>query len=141
MFRALTYGVMFVGLTFTSFFLIEILGRLRLHPLQYLFVGLANSLFYLLLLSLSEHIGFGAAYTISAFASALLIVGYSATILLSRQRASLVAVVLAGLYLFLYLTLTAETLALLTGSVALWLVLGTMMYLTRKIDWYARESN
>ncbi len=141
MFRALTYGVLFIGLTFIAIFLIEIIAKLRLHPMQYLLVGLSNSLFYLLLLSLAEHVGFAIAYTLSAAASALLIVGYSATILSSRRRATVIGTVLAGLYVFLYLTLTAETLALLTDSIALWFVLGAMMFLTRHIDWYANPSD
>ncbi len=141
MHRAIRYAVLFIGLTFVTYFLIEIVGKLRLHPLQYLLVGLANTLFYMLLMALSEHIGFGLAYAISAMASAALISGYSAAILEQRIRAALVALVLAGLYLFLYLTLKAETFALLAGSIGLWVVLAVVMYLTRRINWYASDEN
>jgi len=141
MHRAIRYAVLFIGLTFVTYFLMEIVGDLRLHPLQYLLVGLANTLFYLLLLSLSEHAGFDLAYFISAAASAALISGYSAAILERTMRAALVAVVLAGLYLFLYLTLKAESFALLAGSIGLWVVLAVVMYLTRRIDWYASDTN
>jgi len=135
--RATKYAVLFVGLTFVTYFVIEVVGNLRLHPLQYLLVGLANTLFYLLLLSLSEHVGFDIAYGVSALASAALISGYSAAILARRSRAVVMAAVLAGLYTFLYLTLNAESFALLAGSIGLWIVLAVVMYLTRRIDWYA----
>lgn len=141
MFRALKYAVLFIGLTFVSYFLIESVGKLRLHPLQYLLVGLSNSLFYLLLLSLAEHIGFGLAYVLSSIASAALVVGYSVTVLASRPRAFAMSLVLTGLYTFLYLTLTAETYALLAGSVGLWFILATIMYLTRAFNWYIDEDD
>lgn len=136
-FRALKYAVMFVGLTFVTYFLIETVAKLHLHPLQYLLIGLSNTLFYLLLLSLAEHIGFGIAYIASATASVALIASYSATVLAGRLRAVVIGAVLAGLYAFLYLALTAESYALLTGSIGLWFVLATVMYLTRKINWYS----
>ena len=137
MLRAMKYAVMFVGLTFVTYFLLETIGNLRLHPMQYLLVGLANSLFYLLLLSLAEHIGFGIAYLMSAVASASLISAYSVTILATRGRVVSMSAVLLGLYTFLYLTLQAESLALLAGSIGLWVILAAVMYLTRRIDWYA----
>ena len=140
MHRAIRYAVLFIGLTFVTYFLIEVVGDLRLHPLQYLLVGLANTLFYMLLLSLSEHVGFDLAYGLSALASAALIAGYSAAILERRARAVTISVVLAGLYLFLYLTLKAETFALLAGSVGLWMVLAAIMYLTRRINWYVADG-
>ena len=140
MLRAIKYAVLFVGLTFISYFVVEVVADLRLHPLQYLLVGLANTLFYLLLLSLAEHIGFDLAYAVSAVASAILIIGYSASILAKRSRAALIAAVLAGLYAFLYLTLKAESFALLAGSVGLWVVLAAIMYLTRGINWYGSDG-
>lgn len=141
MFRALKYAVMFIGLTFVTYFLMETVANLRLHPLQYLLVGFSNSLFYLLLLSLAEHIGFGWAYILSLLASTALIVGYSLTVLGSYARAAAMFLVLVGLYAFLYLTLTAETYALLAGSVGLWLVLAAVMYLTRNINWYSQATD
>ncbi len=138
--RATKYAVLIVGLTFVAYFLMEVVASLRLHPLQYLLVGLANTLFYLLLLSLSEHTGFDLAYAISALASAALIAGYSAAILLRRAQVAVMAGVLTGLYTFLYLTLKAENYALLAGSIGLWVVLASVMYLTRRINWYAAGS-
>ncbi len=138
--RALKYAVMFIGLTFVTYFLMETVGNARLHPMQYLLVGLANTLFYLLLLSLAEHTGFGIAYLLSAVASAGLIIGYSANVLVSRYRIPIMGGVLAGLYAFLYMTLRAEKFALLAGAIGLWVVLASVMYLTRRIDWYAGAS-
>lgn len=135
--RATKYAVLVIGLTFVTYFLMEVVGKIELHPLQYLLVGLANTLFYMLLLSLSEHVGFDLAYLISALASAVLIWAYSLVVLRQRARAVVMAVVLTGLYTFLFLTLKAETFALLAGSIGLWLVLAAIMYLTRRINWYA----
>lgn len=137
--RSTKYAVLVVGLTFVAYFLMEVVAGLRLHPLQYLLVGLANTLFYLLLLSLAEHLGFAVAYCLSAAASTALIAGYSAAVLTSRPRAFLMVAVLAALYGFLYMTLKAENFALLTGSIGLWVALAVVMYLTRRINWYADD--
>ncbi|MGI9261654.1 MAG: cell envelope integrity protein CreD [Woeseiaceae bacterium] len=134
--RATKYGILFIGLTFVAYFLFEVLSRLRLHPLHYLLVGFGNVLFYLLLLSFSEHVGFGGAYVLSSIASTSLVTTYSSSILGSRQRAMLIAAMLVCLYGFLYLTLNAESYAMLAGSIGLWISLALVMYLTRNIDWY-----
>ena len=110
--RAVKYGALFVVMTFVSYFLFETVAGLRLHPLQYLMVGLANTVFFLLLISLAEHIGFGLSYLASTIASSALVVGYSHAILGNRSRAGIVGGVLLFLYGFLYMTLQAETYAL-----------------------------
>jgi inner membrane protein len=138
--RAAKYAVLFIGMTFVAYFLFEVMAGLRLHPLQYLLVGFSNALFYLLLLSLAEHIGFGWAYLLSAAASIGLISAYSATILNSRSRGLMMALALFALYAFLYMTLKAETYALLGGALGLWVSLAAIMYLTRRIDWYGRGT-
>lgn len=134
--RATRYAVLFIGLTFVACFLFEVLGGLKLHPLQYLLVGFGNAIFYLLLLSLAEHLGFGASYLASAAASAGLIAGYSLSILGNRRGAALMLGILSLLYALLYLTLQAETYAMLAGAIGLWFGLALIMYLTRGIDWY-----
>lgn len=139
--RATKYAVLFIGLSFVAYFLFEILAGLRLHPLQYLLVGFANAMFYLLLLSLAEHVGFGWAYLVSAAASAGLVSGYSTTILGGRQRGFVIAAVLAALYAFLFMTLKAENYALLAGAAGLWVALAAVMYMTRRIDWYAQSGS
>jgi inner membrane protein len=134
--RATKYAILFIGLSFLAYFMFEVFGNLRLHPFQYLLVGFANCLFYLLLLSLSEHASFGLAYAASAAASTALVVGYSASILGNRAHVLSMFSLLAGLYAFLYVTLRAEQYAMLIGAVALFTILATIMYLTRRLDWY-----
>ena len=134
--RAAKYAILFIGLSFLAYFMFEVFGNLRLHPFQYLLVGFANCLFYLLLLSLSEHTSFGLAYAVSAAASTALVVGYSVSILENRSHVLTMLALLAGLYTFLYVTLRAEQYAMLIGAVALFVILATVMYLTRRLDWY-----
>jgi inner membrane protein len=134
--RATKYALLFIGLSFVAYFLFETMGRLQLHPMQYLLVGFANALFYLLLLSLAEHTGFGMAYVLSAGASVVLIAGYSRSVLGGARAAGIMTALLTGLYLFLYLVLQAEDYAMLAGALGLWIILASIMFLTRRIDWY-----
>jgi inner membrane protein len=139
--RAAKYAVLFVAMTFVAYFLFEIIVGLSLHPLQYLLVGLANTMFFLLLLSLAEHIGFAWAYFASAVASSALITAYSIAVLGQRTRAFIMTTVLGVLYGFLYLTLNAESYAMLAGSAALWITLAIVMYLTRHVDWHGHGGS
>jgi inner membrane protein len=134
--RAAKYAVLFIGFSFVAYFLFELFASLRLHALQYLLVGMANAMFYLLLLALAEHIGFGGAYLVSAFASTILIGAYSAAVLRSTLRALPVVGLLGAMYGYLYLTLQAEDYALLFGALAAFAVLAAFMWLTRRIDWH-----
>ncbi len=93
-----------------------------------------------MLLSLAEHIGFGWAYLASTGASISLVAGYSVAILGRGSRGLMMAIILAGLYSFLFMTLTAETYALLAGALGLWVALAVIMFLTRRIDWYAQGA-
>lgn len=133
--RSLKYAGLFVLLTFLTFLLFEIFDRRRLHPIQYLLVGFAMSLFYLLLLSLGEHLPFRLAYLIAAAAVTLLIAGYARAILGSRRGSAGLFAVLTLLYAFLCVLLESEDYALLVGSLALFAVLALVMYLTRHLDW------
>ena len=108
--------------------------------MQYLLVGSALCLFYLLLLSISEHAPFGVSYLVAAAATVLLIGGYSAAVLRGPLRALLMTIVLGVLYGYLYVLLQLEDYALLLGSVGLFAILALVMYLTRRIDWGAREA-
>lgn len=134
--RAAKYAVLFIGLSYIVYFFTELLGDVALHPVQYLLVGLANCIFYLLLLSLAEHIPFIAAYLLSAAASTTLISLYSVSILGGRLKAGIVFGVLCGLYAYLYTALRSEAYALLIGSLGLFVVLALIMYLTRDFDWH-----
>lgn len=135
--RSVKYGLLFLLLTFLTFFLYEVFNPFSLHPLQYLLVGSALCVFYLLLLSISEHAPFGIAYAVASAATVGLIGGYSAAILRGRLRALGTAAALAALYGYLYVLLQAEDYALLLGSVGLFAILALVMYVTRRIDWYA----
>ncbi|MFI7838965.1 cell envelope integrity protein CreD [Pseudomonas asiatica] len=133
--RAIKYALLFIALTFAGFFLFEVLKNLSVHPVQYILVGVALAFFYLLLLSLSEHIGFGLAYGLSASACVLLIGFYLSHVLRSLGRGVGFAVGLATLYALLYGLLSAEDYALLMGSLLCFGLLGVFMVLTRRLDW------
>ncbi|CAD5106576.1 cell envelope integrity protein CreD [Zestomonas carbonaria] len=134
--RAIKYALLFIALTFAAFFLFEVLKRLAVHPVQYGLVGLALALFYLLLLSLAEHLDFALAYGISASACVLLIGVYVSSVLRSWRRGGGFTALLAALYAMLYAVLSAEDYALLMGSLLVFGLLATVMMLTRKLDWY-----
>ena len=138
--RSIKYGVLFLVLVFTAFFLFEATARQKIHPFQYLMVGAALCLFYLLLLSISEFIDFSWAYLTAAVASTVLITWYCNFFLGGGVRTFMIGAGLAGVYLFLYITLRQQDYALLMGAIALFIVLAIVMYVTRKIDWYARDS-
>lgn len=134
--RTAKYALMFIVFAFMAFFLSEVMHRLRVHPLQYLLIGLAIVIFYTLLLSISEHTAFGAAYLIASTAVLSLITAYAKTILKSPAVTAMVGGILAILYGYLYILLQLEDYALLMGSIGLFVVLALVMFMTRKIDWY-----
>ena len=121
----------------TAFFLFELIRRLKIHPIQYGFVGLAQAIFFLLLLSLSEHIGFGWAYLLASGVTVGLITFYLFGILKGAGRGLVFGGLLAFLYVVLYGLLQSEDHALVAGSVLLFGLLALVMVVTRKIDWYA----
>jgi inner membrane protein len=134
--RAIKYGLMFIALTFVTVGLTELLTGRRVHPVQYLLVGLALSLFFLLLLSLSEHLPFLAAYLIAAGAAAAVLTQYAAAMLGGWLRGLAFGGGIALLYGALYVLLSREQTALVIGAVLLFAVLAAVMTLTRKLDWY-----
>jgi inner membrane protein len=136
--RAGKYGLLFIALTFVAFFLFEVLRGLRLHPVQYLLVGAAMTSFYVLLLALSEQIGFGPAYAVASAAVVLIVGGYAVAALQARRAGLTLGGVLALVYAILYGLIGAEQYALLIGAVVLVAVVAVLMYLTRRIDWYAQ---
>lgn len=133
--RAIKYGLLFITLTFAGFFLCELLLKRRLHPVQYGLVGLSLALFFLLLLSFSEHIGFGPAYVLSAMACVGLLGVYVGSVLAGRNRGLVFSACLSGLYALLYVLLGSEDYALLLGSCLLFAALAVFMLVTRSIDW------
>ena len=138
--RAVKYGILFIGLTFAAVLLLELLHSLKVHPAQYLLVGLALALFFLLLLSLSEHIAFGLAYGVATLACVSLIGYYLIAVLGSIKRGAGFALLLVVLFATLYGLLMSEDAALLMGSLLLFALLALTMVLTRRLDWYALEK-
>ena len=135
--RSVKYAGLFILLTFATIWLIEVLAGMRVHAIQYLMLGGALCLFYLLELSLSEHIGFPRAYALASLAVIGMVAAYSIVVLRRLSRALVVAVGVSLLYAYLYLLLMNEDYALLIGSVGLFAILGAIMYATRNVDWHA----
>ncbi|HEN3670033.1 TPA: cell envelope integrity protein CreD [Yersinia enterocolitica] len=138
--RAIKYAILFIGLTFFSFFLFESLTSLRVHPIQYLLVGAALVLFYLMLLAFSEHLGFTLAYIIASLSCSMLIAIYLSAVLGGWLRGALFASGLLLLYGVLFGLLQSEDNALLLGAGLLFIILAAVMLLTRRLDWYQVAS-
>ena len=134
--RVLKYAILFISLTFIAFFLTEVIYQLKLHPIQYLLVGLGLAEFYLLLLAFMEHIGFLRAYIIAAVMIILLISLYSSFILKSKKGGALIAILLTVIYSYLLAVLNLEIYALLSGALLLFIVLSLVMFITRNLNWY-----
>jgi len=134
--RSVKYAHLFILLTFGTIWLIEVLTRLRVHPIQYLLIGAALCIFYLLELSLAEQLGFGIAYLAASAAVTGLIGAYGLVVLRGAGSAAGVAGVVAALYAYLYVLVTNEDYSLLMGSLGLFVALAVTMYLTRSVDWY-----
>jgi inner membrane protein len=134
-YRAIRYAILFIGFTFMVFFFIEVLNRYFIHPVQYILVGIALVIFFILLISISEQLNFNSAYIISAIATLLLIAGYIKAILKSTKLTFLISGILLILYSFIFIIIQLQDLSLLIGSIGIFIVLGLVMYFSRKIDW------
>ncbi|PWK29312.1 inner membrane protein [Arcicella aurantiaca] len=139
--RSTKYNLMFIVITFIAFFFVEILNKRRLHPIQYLLVGFAISLFYVLLLAISEHLSFNIAYLIGCVVILTLIIFYTQSIFKNTRITLIFNGILALLYGFFYSLLQLEDYSLLLGSIGLLIILAIVMYLTRNIDWYRAYNN
>ena len=134
--RAVKYGALVIVLTLAVAFIREVTSRLAVHPIQYLFVGFGLCLFYLLLISLAEHIAFAVAYAIASAAIVSLLSWYWSGVLRSVRQGRTLAVALTGLYGYLYLLLRLEDFALLAGATGLFVMLAASMAATRRLDWF-----
>lgn len=137
--RSIKYSILFILFPFIAFFVFEIFSRKKIHILQYLLIGLAVCVFYLLLLALSEHIYFDLSYLIAALATSGLITFYASAFLSHWQQTVGTNTLLIMLYTFLYCVLKSPDYALLLGSIGLFIILAGFMILTRKVDWYKLE--
>ncbi len=135
-YRVAKYAILFLVLTFMTFFFVEIMKNVFIHPVQYLLVGIAIIVFYTLLLSFSEHIKFNFSYILASILTLLLISLYTTAILKSKQFGLLIFGILLIMYTFIFTIIQLEDYALLIGSLGMFIILGIVMYLSRKIDWY-----
>jgi inner membrane protein len=135
--RSLKYALLFIGLLFLSYFVFEATAGKRVHPAQYVLVGTAHMIFYLLLLSLAERIGFDRGFLIAGSATVLLLSANAQWIFASRVQGFRALFVFSLLYFFIYLLLRLEDNALLVGAAASFLAVAAVMYFTRNIDWYS----
>lgn len=133
--RSAKYGFLVIGLTFLIFFLIQTLSKIPIHPFQYLMIGIALTMFYTLLVSISEHSNFLKAYLIAGISVIALITMYSKSILKTIKFPLFICVSLTTLYTFIYVIIQLENYALLVGSIGLFIILASVMYASRKIDW------
>ena len=139
--RAVKYMIMFVGLTFLVFFLVEVFSNNKIHPIQYLLIGVSLCIFYLLLLALSEHVNFGLAYFLASLSVVILIGAYVRSALEKKVIPLITVGMLTILYGFLYILLQNQDYALLIGSVGLFLIIAAVMYTTRNVNWYQIDLN
>ncbi len=139
--RTVKYAILVIGLTFSLFFIVEIMQKKPVHPVQYILIGLALVIFYTLLLSISEFIYFDLAYVIAAVATILLISMYVKAHFGNWRAAGIFSTVLTILYGFIFVLVRLEDTALLVGSIGLFLILAIAMYASRKVDWYGTREN
>ena len=139
--RSIKYLFMFVGLTFLIFFLVEVFNKRRIHPIQYLLIGFSLCIFYILLLSISEHLSFELAYLIASISITVLITAYVKSTLKAKILTIATAIFLVILYGFMYVLLQNQDFALLLGSIGTFIIIAVVMYLSRNIDWYKTELN
>jgi inner membrane protein len=137
--RSAKYAFLFIFLTFVIFFFVEVINKTRIHPIRYLLVGLALIIFYTLLLSISEIIGFENAYIIAASAVVILITVYSKNFLKTWLMTAFMFLILSALYGFLFFTIQLQDYSLLAGSIGLFVILALLMYFSRKINYEKDE--
>jgi len=133
--RSSKYSLLIIMLTFISLFLTELIGKQKVHVFNYLLIGASMIIYYTLLLSLSEQLGFNPAYLIASVATIALIAVFLASILKNRKASILFAFILTLFYTFIYVIIQLEDLALMIGSIALFIIIAVLMYFSRKISW------
>jgi inner membrane protein len=136
--RTAKYGVMIILLAFTALFLVEITTKTRIHPFQYILIGVALIIYYTLLLSFSEQVGYNAAYAIASIATTILVTLYSTTFL--KSKSVLFGLLMVSFYTFIFIIIQAQDFSLLIGSIGLFLIIGLLMYFSRNIKWYGGKG-
>jgi len=139
--RALKYSVLFIGLVFLAYFLFEVIVGVRVHPAQYILIGLAQSIFYLLLLAFSERIGFTPAFLMSAGATIAATAAYAGAVFGGREFIVRAGVVFTLVYALLYSLMRMQDFALMIGALASFIAIAMTMYLTRNLNWYGLTAS
>lgn len=138
--RTAKYGILLILLSFTALFLVEISRKIRIHPFQYILIGVALIVYYTLLLSLSEYIGYNFAYVAATLATVILVSLYAKSFLKEMRLSVLFACLLTLFYGFVFVIVQAQDFSLLIGSVGLFTVVAAIMYFSRSINWYGTEA-
>jgi inner membrane protein len=138
--RTAKYGVLIILLAFTTLFLVEITTKTRIHPFQYILIGAALIIYYTLLLSFSEQVGYNVAYVIASVATTALVAIYSTTFLKGKPVVLLFSLLMTSFYTFIFIIIQAQDFSLLIGSVGLFLIIGLLMYFSRNIKWYRSRA-
>lgn len=139
--RSLHYITLFLGLVFLTYFLFEVSTGKRVHPAQYALVGVAQTIFYLLLLSFAEHLGFDFSFLIAGAATVALLSANTEWVFRSRKLALRALGVFTMLYAFIYVLLRVEAYALLVGAITSFAAVAAAMYITRNVDWYGNSAS
>jgi inner membrane protein len=134
--RTSKYGILMILLTFVALFLVEITQKIRIHPFQYILIGAALIIYYTLLLSFSEHMGYNLAYIIASLATVILVGLYSSSFLQNKKLVTLFSLLLLIFYTFIFVIILQQDYSLLLGSIGLFLIIGLLMYFSRKVKWY-----
>jgi inner membrane protein len=138
--RSLKYALMFVGVVFLAYFVFETTQKRRVHPAQYVLIGLAQIVFYLMLLSIAERIGFDLAFLTAAAATVGLISAYAGWVFESRRQGVVALAAFTLLYGLIYILMRLEDLALLVGAFASFAAIAAVMFVTRRLDWYGANA-
>lgn len=138
--RTAKYGILIIMLTFISLFLIELICKIRIHPFQYILIGAALIVYYTLLLSISEHIGFNTSYTLASIATIILITIYSRSFFAKWKVSGLLSLLLTIFYAYIFTITQQQDYALLLGSIGLFIIISVLMYVSRRISWYNKPE-
>ncbi|CAN5298950.1 cell envelope integrity protein CreD [soil metagenome] len=139
--RTAKYGLLIIILTFVALFLVEITKKIRIHPFQYILIGVALIIYYTLLLSFSEQVGYNGAYWIATLCTVGLISFYSASFLKNQGLIVLFTSLLVVFYSFIFIIILQQDFSLLLGSIGLFLIVGALMYFSRKVEWYRKSES
>lgn len=138
--RSSKYGLLIIVLSFLSLFLMETITKNRIHPFQYVLIGLALILYYTILLALSEHAGFNMAYLLSSIITIILLSAYTFTIFKEIKKSLIFTFILGIFYSFVFIITKEQDYALLIGSIGMFIALAATMFATKRIDWYRTEK-